>query len=132
MEWVYLYQDIETQKMAYIGRSNTPEGCAGRIRSHAKEAWHGDKDWLLYFCPCKNRAESEAIETELINRFKPTANKAKKGWGLFLESELPIEVYPKVKESRIKSNYCMLADDLVRVENIIIERAKEEGVDLTS
>ena len=85
MEWVYVYKNVNSEEIGYVGRSKNELRCSKRITEHRCEPWHKAGPWKLYFIPCLNRAESEAIETELINRYNPCGNRDKKGWGLFLE-----------------------------------------------
>lgn len=96
MEWVYIYKDNEDGRILYVGRAGNNRACKDRIHAHKREEWTWGKSMHLYFCPCRNRAESEALETEYIHRFAPSINKDKKSWGGLLEDIPPLNALPNM------------------------------------
>lgn len=80
--FVYVYVDMSTEEVAYVGRVDSPCRGGRRLHEHRCEKWYHRGEYAIAFIPCLNRFESETIETQLINRYSPKYNKDKKGWGL--------------------------------------------------
>lgn len=80
-EFVYVYVDMNTEEVAYIGRVKSPKRAGARIHDHRCEKWYHKGEYAIAFIPCVGRWESEWLETLLINRYEPKYNKDKKGWG---------------------------------------------------
>lgn len=79
--FVYIYVEVDTEEVAYIGRVDSPRRAGARIHDHRCEKWYHGVDYAVAFIPCLNRFESEMLETVLINRYDPKYNIDKKGWG---------------------------------------------------
>ena len=80
-EYVYAYINKETKEPDYIGRAKNADRLAQRLREHASDKWYHPGDYEIRFTIAKNRACSEALETEAIVLTQPKYNKDKKDWG---------------------------------------------------
>lgn len=85
--FVYVYVNLDTDEIAYIGRVDSPHRGGMRLHDHRCESWYKHNKYAIGYIACLNRLESETVETELINRYDPKYNKDKKGWGLWIDAE---------------------------------------------
>lgn len=125
LEWVYIYVGEDSGSVGYVGRSKNAKRCAERLASHRREEWYSSERWIVYFCPCLNRNESESIETELINRHNAKWNKDKRNWGTFLEDEIDINKMPRVSERQF-SEASMIATGLSALEKRILKQWRKQ------
>lgn len=91
----YVYKYVYDDEIIYIGKTDT--SLNKRISQHgrcgdniSKKYWEEINNSKIYYCKANNRYMTDVIESEMIRRYKPKCNKAKKSnWsGLeFVEPE---------------------------------------------
>lgn len=79
----YVYKYILHQEVIYIGKNNTD--LVSRLNQHGrigdnitKEGWDEINSAEIYYCKLANKIMSDVVESELIRRYKPKYNRAKK------------------------------------------------------
>lgn len=120
-EWVYIYRDIESKRIDYIGRSSNTHTFVNRIRAHKKDKWFVDNKYELLVCPARCRAESEAFETELINVYNPKYNIDKKGWGSIGIEMIDIDKFIVIKHVEI------VLQDPMRITKVLDSQVDKNG-----
>lgn len=87
---VYRYTDMSDGIIKYVGIVYKGT-IANRHKTHTREDWYIDGQFLVEYIVVKNRSEAEAIESHLISLYGTDKyyNKAKAGWGI--NSFLPTE-----------------------------------------
>lgn len=79
----YVYKYVYNNEIIYIGK--TDKSLPRRLNQHGKNGdnidskyWDKINNSDIYYCYANNRTMSDVIESELIRRYKPICNKAKK------------------------------------------------------
>lgn len=98
----YVYKYIHPKyKWLYVGKSDT--NLRGRINAHKTE--HNFKPFLkeceIYYIQLDNKAQSKAVESYLIDKYKPHLNTADKYEGesnldMMLPEWIPYKLYKKI------------------------------------
>ena len=69
-----VYKYVYNGEVIYVGKTNAKNGFKKRIACHEKEnELFNQSD--IYIYECKNKAETDSLETVLINAYKPMLNK---------------------------------------------------------
>lgn len=114
----YVYKYVYDGEIVYIGKNDT--NLKNRIKQHEKEEkFQPYLSSVIYFIELANKAESKAIETFLINKYKPSLNVADKYESIsdFLEF-----TEPEWKEYGIKK----VEYNIKKEEDIRLKRIKED------
>lgn len=79
----YVYKYVYNDEIIYIGK--TDASLTRRLKDHGKSGDNIDSKYWdkinksdIYYCYANNNIMSDVIESELIRRYKPVCNKAKK------------------------------------------------------
>lgn len=71
-----VYKYVYNDQVIYVGKTDAENGFQKRIQGHKKEHELFNKS-KIYIHLCKDKTETDSLETILINAYKPTLNKAK-------------------------------------------------------
>ena len=79
----YIYKYVYNNEIIYIGKTDT--NLIRRLKQHGKNGDNIDSKYWdklnksdIYYCYANNKTMCDVIESELIRRYKPICNKAKK------------------------------------------------------
>lgn len=110
----YVYKYVYNNEIIYIGKSDT--SLIKRLNQHGKNGdnidskyWDKINNSDIYYCYANNRTMSDVIESELIRRYKPICNKAKKSDWSGIEFVEPKWIYfdknivKEIKEQKISN-----------------------------
>lgn len=91
----YVYKYVYQDKIIYIGKTDT--SLIRRLKQHGKNGDNIDSKYWdeinksdIYYCYAANKIMSDVIESELIRRYKPVCNKAKKSNWSGIEFKEPV------------------------------------------
>lgn len=71
-----VYKYVHNGEVVYIGKTDAENGFQNRINAHRKEHELFNKS-EIYIHKCKDKTETDSLETILINAYKPILNKMK-------------------------------------------------------
>lgn len=130
----YVYKYVYKDEIIYIGKNNT--NLYDRLKNHGKpgdnipeEAWEEINSSDIFYCELANSIMSDVVESELIRRYKPKYNRAKKSdWsGLgFVEPEWKKFEIDKDKIIEKKDKTIKKKDQQIDVLRSVIEDYESE------
>lgn len=71
-----IYKYVHDETVVYIGKTDAVDGFRRRIKDHESEHELFNQS-EIYIHLCKDKTETDSLETILINAYKPALNKAK-------------------------------------------------------
>lgn len=71
-----VYKYVYNGEVIYVGKTDAENGFSNRIQGHKKENELFNKS-DIYIYKCKDKTETDSLETILINAYKPMFNKMK-------------------------------------------------------
>ena len=101
----YVYKYVKNNEIIYIGKSDA--NLHARIKQHSKEEkFKSFLDSEIYYCTLANATMSDVVESELIRKYNPKLNVAKKNeWtGLNFEEPKWIKYEPSIKTRQFINN----------------------------
>lgn len=125
----FVYKYVLNEEIIYIGK--TDDELSKRLNCHGKkgdnipeEYWDEINESDIYFARCDNSVMCDAVETALINKYKPKCNRAKtrglQGAYSFIE---PLWFYYKVAtDKKVSQSIKEAKAELARIERQIETR----------